>query len=71
MRILQVTPYYFPELKFGGPPEKIHALSRGLTALGYEVEVITFPSEDRWLAARRTVEGIPIQYLRWIGSGTR
>jgi len=71
MRILQVTPYYFPELKFGGPPEKIHALSRGLTTLGYEVEVITFHSEDRWLATRETVDGIPVQYLRWIGRGTR
>ncbi len=71
MRILQVTSYYFPELKFGGPPLKIHALSKGSRQHGHEVSVLTFFSED---AARNEVvncEGVRVRYLPWTGSGLR
>jgi glycosyltransferase involved in cell wall biosynthesis len=71
MRVLQVTRYYFPELKFGGPPLKIHALSKGLRQHGYDVSVLTFFSED---AARSEVvdrEGVRVRYLPWSGSGLR
>ena len=71
MRILQVTSYYFPELKFGGPPLKIHALSKGLRQHGHEVSVLTFFSEA---AARCEVvdcEGVRVRYLPWSGSGLR
>lgn len=71
MRILQVTSYYFPELKFGGPPLKIHALSKGLRQHGHEVSVLTFFSED---SARSEVvdrEGVRVRYLPWAGSGLR
>src|SRR5262245_51965699 len=70
MRILQVTPYYFPELKFGGPPQKIHALSRGLSRLGFDVHVVTFKSEHPLRAGDAMVEGILVHYLPWIGNGT-
>lgn len=71
MRILQVTSVYYPELKFGGPPLKIHALSKGLRQHGHEVSVLTFFSED---AARCEVvecEGVRVRYLPWAGTGLR
>ncbi len=30
IRVLQVTSVYYPELQYGGPPLKIHLLSREL-----------------------------------------
>jgi glycosyltransferase involved in cell wall biosynthesis len=41
MRILSVTQTYWPFLEFGGPPVKVRALGRGLTALGHQVTVLT------------------------------
>jgi len=41
MRILNVTQSYAPFYEFGGPPEKVKALSEGLAALGHEVTVLT------------------------------
>ena len=71
MQILFVTPFYHPELKFGGPPKRIHGLSRGLKKLGHEVRVITFNSEDR--AARHVInaDGVEVQYVPWCGRSLR
>ncbi len=66
MRILQVTPVYYPELQFGGPPQKIHALSRGLAARGHQVRVVTLAQSQRSVR-QDLVEGIPVQYLPWVG----
>ncbi len=41
MRILNVTQSYAPFFEFGGPPEKVRALSEGLAQLGHEVTVLT------------------------------
>lgn len=41
MRILNVTQSYAPFFEFGGPPEKVRALSEGLVQLGHEVTVLT------------------------------
>ena len=54
MRILNVTPYYFPEVKFGGPPRKIHALSVALRGRRHSVNVLTLHferpfSRERWI----------------------
>lgn len=67
MRILQVTPVYYPELQFGGPPQKIHALSRGLAARGHHVQVVTLAHGQRSARHQTVVEGIPVQYLPWVG----
>lgn len=67
MRILQVTPVYYPELHFGGPPQKIHALSRGLAARGHHVQVVTLAQSQRSANHQAVVEGIPVQYLPWVG----
>lgn len=65
MRVLQVTIY--GELKFGGPPQKIFALSNGLEARGHRVQIAAFHSgfpggkapEQRGLAK--------VHFLSWIG----
>ena len=41
MRILNLTQSYTPFFEFGGPPEKVRALSEGLAQLGHEVTVLT------------------------------
>lgn len=68
MRLLFVTPYYYPEVKFGGPPKRLHALSRGLVAAGHEVAVITFDSERRSRHDLVTIAGVHVQYIPWAGN---
>lgn len=70
MRILQVTATYYPELQFGGPPQKIHALSRGLREHGHEVHVVTLYSTHPWARHEVTLEGIQVRYLPWMGKGS-
>ncbi|HXN25428.1 MAG TPA: glycosyltransferase [Candidatus Dormibacteraeota bacterium] len=41
MRVLNVTETYYPFLKWGGPPVKVRALSRGLAARHHHVTVLT------------------------------
>src|SRR5688572_7764694 len=71
MRVLQVTNTYFPELKFGGPPQKIHALSSRLAARGHVVSVLTFDSQNSRGDGDRTVDGVAMRYLSWRGWGLR
>jgi glycosyltransferase involved in cell wall biosynthesis len=68
MQILQVTARYYPELQFGGPPQKIHALSRGLQRRGHKVRVVTLHSTRR-AAQGADQEGIEVRYLPWMGRG--
>src|ERR1041385_6483086 len=69
--MLQVTNCYYPELQFGGPPQKIHALSRGLVKRGHDVRVVTFHSERPHASERKTIDGVEVQYLPWVGRGLR
>ncbi|HSH40403.1 MAG TPA: glycosyltransferase [Chthoniobacterales bacterium] len=71
MRILFSTPYYVPELKFGGPPRKIHSLAAGLAARGHAVSVLTFNSEAPRSVECRSIDGVTVQELRWWGRGLR
>lgn len=52
MRILSVTESYAPFLEFGGPPVKVSALARGLSARGNHVTVLT---ADWGIRARMSV----------------
>lgn len=65
MRILQVTIY--SDLQFGGPSQKVHALSHGLAARGHDVRVVTFrarrPTEDPY----QRDESVEARYLPWMG----
>lgn len=71
LRILFTTPFYLPERKFGGPPQKIHALAKGLVACGHSVVVLTFDSCQRFSPARRLLDGVTVQNLRWLGGGLK
>ena len=52
MRILNVTQSYAPFFEFGGPPEKVRALSEGLAQMGHDVTVLTAD----WGLERRLAE---------------
>jgi glycosyltransferase involved in cell wall biosynthesis len=71
MRILQVSTMYYPELQFGGPPQKIHAFSQGLQQHGHEVHVITLHSQRRWACEQILQDGVSVQYLPWLGTSWR
>ena len=82
MRILNVTQSYAPFFEFGGPPEKVRALSEGLVKLGHEVTVLTAdwglerrlaevagepPAENGPFGKKREVEGVKAIYLpNWL-----
>ena len=78
MRILNVTQSYAPFFEFGGPPEKVRALSEGLANLGHEVTVLTAdwglerrlaelsgepPAESSPFGKKREVRGVKAIYL--------
>jgi glycosyltransferase involved in cell wall biosynthesis len=78
MRILNVTQSYAPFFEFGGPPEKVRALSEGLAQLGNEVTVLTAdwglerrlaelpgeqPAESSPFGKKREVQGVKAIYL--------
>lgn len=71
MRLLFVTPYYYPELKFGGPPQKMHTLARGFSARGHDVRVLTFHSEHPRRNRQDNLDGVCVQYLPWLGRSLR
>ena len=82
MRILNVTQSYAPFYEFGGPPEKVRALSEGLVGLRNEVTVLTAdwgverrlaelpgepPAEDSPFGKKREVRGVKTIYLpNWL-----
>jgi glycosyltransferase involved in cell wall biosynthesis len=69
MQVLQVSAMYYPELQFGGPPHKIHALSRGLVERGHQVRVITIHSTRPLAHHSQIIDGVEIQYVPWVGRG--
>lgn len=71
MRICFATPYYVPELRFGGPPRKIHALAKGLLQHGHSIRVLTFRSSSDTAGDHNPVDGVLVERLRWIGRGLR
>jgi len=82
MRILNVTQSYAPFYEFGGPPEKVRALSEGLVQLGNEVTVLTAdwgverrltefpgepPAENSPFGKKRELHGVKAIYLpNWL-----
>lgn len=67
MTVLFVTPFFFPELKFGGPPKRLHAMARALKQAGVEVEAVTTDSEQRARYDSTTYDDVLVQYLPWSG----
>jgi glycosyltransferase involved in cell wall biosynthesis len=65
MRILQVTIY--GELKFGGPPQKVFALSEGLSNRGHKVEIATFHTDLRDGKEPQKKGAATLHFLSWTG----
>lgn len=69
MKILQVTPVYWPALRYGGPVVAVHGLCRALAARGHDVTVMTTPVDgpgDSDVPLDRPVwrDGVQIRYFR-------
>lgn len=41
MRILHITPYYYPAVRYGGPVRSVHGLCKNLVRLGHDIHVLT------------------------------
>jgi glycosyltransferase involved in cell wall biosynthesis len=78
MRLLFVTPVYWPATAFGGPITVLRELAGGLRSHGHEVRVLTSSLRTlRGSQALRTrsteIDGIPVDYaatpvrFRWMG----
>ena len=69
MKILNVIPYFYPALAYGGPPRAVYELSRQLAARGHEVTVYAtdaFDARNRMAAGEvpLTIDGIKVFYFR-------
>lgn len=64
MRILQVTPGYYPEL--GGVERHVQSISEGLAQLGHELVVAT-TATDHQLPLQERIGGVTIQRFRALG----
>ena len=69
MRILNVTPSYFPFEEFGGPPVKVRALSKEMLKRKHEVTVLTVDwgvkEEDRRADSRSLVLPVERSAFGW------
>ncbi len=64
MRILSVTPAYYPFLEMGGPTVKVRAISEGLVRRGHSVTVVTPWYGKRRRTPRVELGGVDVRYLR-------
>jgi len=69
VRILHITPTYIPAYRYGGPIYSVHALCRGLAAIGHCVHVLTTSvdgSHDSDVPHDRPVDldGVLVHYCR-------
>ncbi|MCK5237203.1 MAG: glycosyltransferase, partial [Deltaproteobacteria bacterium] len=67
MKILEVSPYYYPAWSYGGIPRVVYELSKSLVRLGHEVSVFTtdvFDKESRYEKSTDNVEGVNVKYFK-------
>jgi len=72
MKVLHVTPSYYPAIQFGGPVRSVHALNQALIASGIELEVVTTNAglrERNEIELQKIVivEGVPVIYFPFWG----
>jgi len=72
MKVLHVTPYYLPSIKFGGPVQSIHSLNKYLLRKGIELDVYTTNTEveekglfyhNYW----KYLDNVKIKYFNFLG----
>ncbi|MDO1449802.1 glycosyltransferase [Rhodocytophaga aerolata] len=72
MKILHVTPSYFPAVQFGGPIQSVHLLNKTLVTEGVLVDVFTtnaglenFPEfcSRKW----KNIDGVKVKYFSYYG----
>ena len=67
MRILQVSPVFYPAWKYGGSVPAVHNLSRELVKRGHDVTVYTtdaLDSESRHKVKHMEIDGVKVHYFR-------
>src|ERR1700693_2540392 len=64
MRILSVTPAYYPFLEMGGPTVKVRAISEGLVRRGHSVTVLTPWYGKQHRTPQVELGGGEVRYLR-------
>jgi glycosyltransferase involved in cell wall biosynthesis len=70
LKILHVTPSYYPAIQFGGPIQSVHLLNKELVAQGVEVHVFTTNAglERSYLSTDwQEVDGVRIRYFPYFG----
>lgn len=70
LRILFVTPFYYPDLRFGGPPKRLHTIAKKLRACDEVVCVLTLGRRDHQRGLAQ-YDGIPVRYVPHIGNSLR
>jgi len=75
MRLLHVTPSYWPATEIGGPVRADRLLVAALEKAGVDVEVLTTDARGaatlpRLVPGRRLVDGVPVTYCRSLGHGS-
>lgn len=68
MKILCVSPTYWPAFEFGGPIQSLHILNKGLVSNGADVTVFTTNKgqvDDYILNNRNIIDGIDITYFSY------
>jgi glycosyltransferase involved in cell wall biosynthesis len=68
LRILHVTPAYYPAVRYGGPIVSVHGLARSLAARGHEVHVFTTDIDGPRtsqvpLATPVDLDGVQVRYF--------
>ncbi len=64
MKLLHVTPAYYPFLEKGGPTVKVRAIAEGLARRGHSVTVLTSWHGKPHIAPRSELGGVEVIYLR-------
>ena len=73
MKILHISPSYYPAIKFGGPIQSVHLLNKALVKKGVMVDVLTTTAGlDSDQSAERkgrwsNLDGVRVKYLNFIG----
>lgn len=70
MKVLHVTPSYYPAFKYGGPIESVHLLNKALVEKGVTVDVFTTDAgvdknssveTNKWIV----IDGVRIKYFKY------